>query len=376
MPGHDVAIYLPYSVGLYSRRSGRAGGAERQMVLLARALAERGVRVAHVVYPVPDPVDGIPAGLDLVPRAPYAGPGPLGAIREALRIARALERADARVLIVRTGTPVVGLVALYSRVRRRRFVFSAANDSDFLSEKYARRAIGRRVYHLGVRRADAIVLQSRGQLELAARAFPGLRRVEVIPSLAEEVPDAPPDPSPELFTWIGRLVPHKRPELFPRLAEAIPEARFVVIPQIHDGMPQEEADMHDRLRSEAARLANFEVRDPMPNAEIGALIASSVAVVSTSRVEGMPNIFLEAWSHGIPVLSLLIDPDEVVERHGLGVAAGGDWDRFVTGARELWATRTDRGELSRRTRAYVRETHSASAVAARWADLITELGRG
>ncbi len=40
-------VYAPFSGGLYDRSPGRAGGAERQMVLLARALVERGHRVAR-----------------------------------------------------------------------------------------------------------------------------------------------------------------------------------------------------------------------------------------------------------------------------------------------------------------------------------------
>ena len=71
---HDVAIYTTSSAtaGLYDRSHGRAGGAERQMTLLARALAEQGRRVAHVIHPPRDPVE-LSYALTLVHREPHAG---------------------------------------------------------------------------------------------------------------------------------------------------------------------------------------------------------------------------------------------------------------------------------------------------------------
>jgi glycosyltransferase involved in cell wall biosynthesis len=87
----------------------------------------------------------------------------------------------------------------------------------------------------------------------------------------------------------------------------------------------------------------------------------------------MPNAFLEAWAHGVPVLTLQFDPDAVVARNGLGISAGGSWERFVEGARELWEGRDRREELASRVRTYVATAHSIETVGSRWSDLIAEL---
>ena len=209
------------------------------MLLLARELAGRGFAVSLVVYEVGDLVAEAGAGLTLVERGPHVGDrGVAGAVREAARVLRALHGADGRVVVARTGTPVVGFIALYCRLRRRRFVFSTASDLDVSSEKPAEWRRRQRLYRLGVRLADAVVVQSTNQLVLAREALPELRRLVRIPSFAEELPVTPALRRPEVFVWAGRLVAEKEPLRYAELAAALPEARFVLVPHLRRDHPR------------------------------------------------------------------------------------------------------------------------------------------
>jgi glycosyltransferase involved in cell wall biosynthesis len=370
MSRNDVAIYTTSAAtaGLYDSAVGRSGGAERQMTLLARTLAAGGFDVAHIAYRPRDPVP-LPDRLSLVHRGRYAGNrrfvgGPL----EALRIWRALEAADARVVVVRTASPAVGLVALFCRVRGRSMIFSSSGNLDFDSNKVPGR-LDRALYRLGVRLATAVVVQSQDQAELARRAFPKLRRVERIASFAETAPPSDDGHRPDAFLWVGRLVGSKQPMRYVELARALPDARFIMI-----AVPQKTGPVGiDDLRAAVKGVPNLELLDPLPHERLSELVAGAVAIVNSSTFEGMPNVFLEAWAHGVPALSLQFDPDNVIAAHGLGIVAGGSWEQFVAGARELWETRANREELSLRTRAYVVEVHSPVAVGARWSELIREL---
>jgi glycosyltransferase involved in cell wall biosynthesis len=368
---HEVAIYTASSAtaGLYDPALGRAGGAEVQMTLLARALSERGHSVAHIIYPPSEPVRPT-HGVTLVARGPYAGDTPVvGVVMEARRLWRALEIADPEIVIVRTASPALGVVALFCRLNRRRLVFSSSNVSDFDLTKMRRR-LNRWFYLLGAQSADAVVVQSSDQIDLAQRAFGRLRKLVRIPSFAEPTRLASRDdrsqPS-DAFLWIGRLVEDKRPLEYVRLARSVPDARFRMVVVANDRASAALAE----LRTAAAATSNLELLDPLPRNQLAELISSSVAVVNTSVLEGMPNVFLEAWSAGVPVLTLTFDPDGIVQRHGLGISAGGSWDGFVGGARKLWASRDDRTETASRVRAYVERTHSADAVAAQWEELIS-----
>jgi len=371
---HEVAIYAASAgiAGFYDQSEGRDGGAERQMYLLARALAERGGRVAHVIFPPREPV-ALSYPLTLVHRDPrYRGGWLPGSALEALAVWRALRTADAAVVVIRSASPMLGVAALFCVLHRRRLIFSSSNVSDFTLESMPSRW-KRALYRMGVRRADTVVVQSEDQRVLALEALPTLRRVVRIASFAEK-PDLPPPsdrPKPDAFLWFGRWVGEKQPMKYVELARRLPEARFRMI-LTPDTRP---AHFLEDVEAAARGIENLDLLDPISHAELMELIARSVAVVNTSTLEGMPNSFLEAWAHGVPVLTLEFDPDRIVAESQLGVTAEGSWDRFVAGAQQLWDSRFDRADLSTRTRSYIEAEHSLEAVSAQWERLIEELRR-
>jgi glycosyltransferase involved in cell wall biosynthesis len=124
------------------------------------------------------------------------------------------------------------------------------------------------------------------------------------------------------------------------------------------------------LEGVAKEIKNLQILEPVPHSDLMKLISGAVAVVNTSVLEGMPNIFLEAWARGVPALTLEFDPDHVITTQQLGIAADGCWTRFVSAANELWGAREDRAEFSRRTRAYVEDVHSLENVGAEWNALV------
>jgi glycosyltransferase involved in cell wall biosynthesis len=374
---YDVAIYSPQSASLYDRTVGRApGGAELQTTLLASALAARGMRVAMVVFPMVDPERPREPNLTLLERVKHAGRTDLvGHALEAERMWRALRTANARVYVVRTGTPSVGLAGLFCSVHKRALIFSSAGTNDFTLEDFVATP-GRRIklYRFGIRAADAVVVQTGQQVDLAREVFPGISRTVEIPSFVgvpEQANQTARDP--DAFVWISRLVPLKRPLRYVELARALPQARFQMIAVEGNQTPPELAS---ELRESAAATPNLELLEPLPHTETGRLLGRSVAAVNTSEREGLSNVFLEAWARGVPVLSLDVDPDGRIAEHGLGIAAGGSWQRFVAGARELWEGRQDRDGVTRQTREYVERFHSEKSVGDRWAALVDELISG
>ena len=194
-------------------------------------------------------------------------------------------------------------------MRRRRLIFSSAIDGDFTLQTLSAGRHRVVLYRAGLESASAIVVQSRQQLELARRALRRVPRLECIPSFAEDPPEPElPRPAPEAFLWIGRLIDYKRPLQYLELARAMPETHFWML-----GVSNESQSYAAEIVERATGMPNLELLEPRPHAETMQLVRRAIAIVSTSRLEGMPNVFLEAWGRGVPVLSLSFDPDGIIE---------------------------------------------------------------
>jgi glycosyltransferase involved in cell wall biosynthesis len=261
------------------------------------------------------------------------------------------------VLVQRNAGATTAVAALVARLRRARFVYSSSAPIDFDLGRIERPG-NVRLFEWGVRHASEVVVQTDEQAALCRQRF--RREPVVIRSIAQ--PAEPRTLTPDAFLWIGRTTLYKRLDVFLDLAERLPEARFQAVVVPAPGTPEIDA----RLESARTTLANLEVLEPRPRAELVPLIERAVSIVSTSDFEGMPNVFLEGWARGVPALVYAHDPDDVVARHGLGASAGGSFERLVELARAQWAGRADQAEMAARCLAYLRAHHSEAAVAERW----------
>ncbi len=167
---------------------------------------------------------------------------------------------------------------------------------------------------------------------------------------------------------MGRpLVDYKQPLRYVELARAAPEVLFRMVDVPTNETPPE---LREALEEAAAELPNLELLGSRPRERLLPLIGASCAIVSTSRYEGMPNVFLEAWARKVPVLTLDFDPDDLVEVNELGIAAKGEFGRFVEGARSLWNHPELRTRLGENGRAYVRSAHDFEVVSGLWEALV------
>lgn len=365
---HQIAIYSPFASLYYGQDGNTIGGAELQTTLIARGLVERGLRVAHVVYPVKDPAPLEPPAPTLVEREEWRGAGRLGPLAEGRAVWKGLRAADGDVYVVRGSGGHLIAAAAFCRAARRRLVFSTSNDLDFDFARPDRNPSVLRLYRYSIGRADRVVVQTRQQKSLAREVLPQLDPV-VIPSFAQ--PADPAEAEPEYFLWADRLVEYKQPERYLELAQALPDLRFrmVAVPT-SETSPRLEKDVRDV----AAQLPNLELLPTRPRKQLLEELEHAAAVVTTSRAEGMPNTFLEAWARGIPVLSLSVDPDARIADNDIGIVAGDSMDRMAQGAQALWDGGR-RAEMGARAREFVRSVHSPEAVADRWYELLEELLR-
>jgi glycosyltransferase involved in cell wall biosynthesis len=363
---YDVLFAMPWA-GPSLDGSGPAGGAETQIFAVARGMARAGLKVAILVVGersrLPREVEGVHV---LAQRRAPALRG-MGLAHDLLTM-RSILRSGARVVVKRNASRSVAVAALAARLMRARFVYSSANVVDFDLGRIER-AYNVRLFEWGVRAAGEIVVQTDEQAGLCRSRFG--REPVVIRSIAERA--EPRSATPEAFLWAGRMAPYKRLGVYLELAAALPQASFWVVASPGG---DEQPEMRERLEGAAAELPNLTVLEPRPRAELAALIERAVAVVNTSEYEGMPNVFLEGWTRGVPALAFSHDPDGVVAAHALGSFADGSHERLVQLASEQWQTRADQRAVAARCIDYVRRHHDADLVCAAWQRTLLAQGAG
>jgi glycosyltransferase involved in cell wall biosynthesis len=300
------------------------GGAERQQILLAEELVQRGYRVSFVVLD-----HGQPDGEDIrgirVFKSYRVNLGLPGLRFFHPRLAglwSAMRRADADVYYQRGAESETGLVGHWCQRHTRAFIFAVAHDTNCMRVMPLITRSERLLFRYGLRRADAIITQTFRQQHMLREAF-GLsstviRSCSAWPPHVEELAETERidrDAMSARVLWVGRLSEEKRPEWLIRLATDLPQCYFDVVAHSN------RSSKYGRTLAEQIQsLPNVHWHGYVQHASMRALYQNAQLLLCTSHSEGFPNVFLEAWSCGTPVLTS-VDPDGIVVNFQLGQVA-------------------------------------------------------
>jgi len=276
------------------------GGAEVQQSILARLFVANGYRVSMVTMDYGQPDRSVVDGVTVYKTfAPDAGVPVLRFLHPRITsMWRALRAVDADIYYCRSASIWLWLVTEFCRRNGKRSLYAGASDVDFLPEvggqiRYAR---DRWLYRRGLAAADAIVAQNEAQRE-SCREHCG-RDAVVIPS-CYELPQERRAAQRDCVLWVAMIQESKRPELLLEIAARLPQRRFVMI---GGPRPGHEA-FYERMRAQAAALPNVEFKGFLPLAQVEPWFDRARVFVNTSRYEGMPNTFLQAWARGLPTVA-------------------------------------------------------------------------
>src|SRR5690349_10814201 len=339
-----------------------------QQTLLGRALARRGHHVSMVVWDYGQ-IDGAEWEAIRVFKSypPDAGIPVLRFVHPRWTgMWSALTRADADLYYTSCAGMHVGLVALFCRRFHKRFVFRTASDTDCDGSRLlVRFARDRWLYAHGLRRADAILVQSASQLEALARNYGLAARIA---GMLVENPQ-PVSARDIDVLWVSNIRRVKRPDRILELAGELPEVK---IHMVGGPLPGEE-DLFQDARDRAAAKATLTFHGRVPYPDASDLYGRARILVNTSDVEGFPNSYLQAWIRGVPVVTL-IDPDRTIESEGLGVAVSAV-AQIPAAVRRLLRDATAWRAASDRCRAFMAREHGEDKVLAPYLDTFEEVMR-
>lgn len=161
--------------------------------------------------------------------------------------------------------------------------------------------------------------------------------------------------------WVGRAEPlHKRPQLLLELARRCPDVDFLMI------LNPREALLEQQIRDE--RPGNVQIVTSVPYDLMPALFARAAVFVSTSALEGFPNVFLQAAAAGVPIASLEVGAT-FLQASAAGECTAGDMDRLAEVVRRCWASPSS-GTETETARRYLQEHHDLARQATRLREIL------
>jgi glycosyltransferase involved in cell wall biosynthesis len=253
----------------------------------------------------------------------------------AWRIQKELSAVRADVFYQRGRSMLTYLASKAARRCRGRFIWASSGEGGCRRGKYMRQQLGKkkglkrmiyrpiyaladRAYEAGIESADVVLVQTDFQRKELETEF---NRNATIFRSGQPVPPVSvlEKPQPPVVLWIGALKPAKQPEMFLELAESCSQldARFLMVGRADD------ARWRSRLTEVAKRSAKFCYRDEVPFEQVSPVFAEASVLLNTTVAdyEGLPNAFIQAWLHGVPVVSLHADPDGLLGLEGIGFCA-------------------------------------------------------
>ena len=278
-----------------------------------------------------------------------------------------LNRVDADVYFLKIPKDLTLPLGLYCRFKGKKLVYVGQSDKDvnitLLSKLQNRLAVY--LYRLGLFFVDYALAQTAVQAS-GFNSF-GIRS-EVVRNIIT-LPDYHFSSSQSLYVlWVGNDTDNKQPDLFCKLARNYPQYNFTMI------MATEKGSASDiKYRGLSEKVENFKYLGFVPFEKIAPYFAHASVLVSTSLREGFPNVFLQAWQYGVPVVSLHVDPDGVIEKYGLGRYVAGDYDHLCGAVDEFMSDSNLCIKVGESAKKYVRRTHSVEVVVNQYRCIIEKL---
>lgn len=356
---HSICIISPFAYGaMIGNTSGHIGGVETQTALLAKWLAANtDYKVSIITWNEGTPDDEYIDGVRVIKLCKRSSGMPF--IRffspRWTSLIRALNRSSADIFYQNCAEYVTGQVALWCRIKNKKFVYSVASDPDCDPKLPTLHTFRERIlYRYGLTHADSVITQTRIQQSMLKNGFS--LDSNVLPMPCPPPPADSNEPShlhdgQFRVLWVGRIASVKRAEVFLEIAESLPDIIFEIA-----GGEDQEKSYYKSIEKKAKQLDNVLLHGKLDREQVNKRYQSVSVLCNTSIYEGFPNTFIEAWSNGLPVVST-IDPDNLISNQMLGVIASST-DEFIQALTRLKNDISLWNELSSNAKNYYCDNHS------------------
>jgi glycosyltransferase involved in cell wall biosynthesis len=347
-----------------------AGGAEVQQIKIATELKKRGHEIFFIIYGENNndvQVKKI-GGFNILPAYNRNQVDNLSFLHKTLCIWRKMKEVDADIYYHRTGS--TGITTLFCRLNKKKIINHISSDAEVTGEHNIHNNILFSLLNkigkwVDIKLSDKVISQNNFQKSKLHDRF----KVDsiIIKNSVDTSLNFYKKSIDNYLLWIGTIRSIKQPELFLKIAQYFPEYKFVMI-----GGEGESSELFKKIKNDAEKIQNVEFKGFVSPEKIFSYYQKAILLINTSKIEGFPNVFLEAWVNSIPVVSLNVDPDEIILKHKLGFHSK-TFNKMVEDVKILLKNDKLREEMGINSRKYVLEEHDIIKIAGKYEELFKTL---
>lgn len=363
-----ICLVSPYGYSLfYPNSSAPIGGAEKQSYLIAKSLNEKEHDVIFITGDYTSKDQLIKDGIELYPVLPISNKSYIRTTTFPIILFSWLKRINPDVMYSRGSMYISSLLNIYSKIFDIPSVYCPASDSKVDDLTNVRPGL-KIFYRYALSQIDKIVVQSPKQQQLLKEYHD--RDAIMIPNGVEIPPSKTliRHEDRKYILWVGRLEKkQKRPAQFIRLAQEFPMKEFLLI-----GPPGQNEDYHNVLMDKVEATPNMDYLGRLPPDKVLSYFQKAQVLINTSRFEGFPNTFLEAWGFETPVISESFNLDFDFSEPSPLVHSN-SFDRMVGDVERICSDVHERRSRGRNGRQFVREHCSLSSVGSQYNAMFKEV---
>jgi len=236
-----------------------------------------------------------------------------------------LKKIKPDVIYQRVACGYTGIAALYASRNKCKLVFHIAHDTDVIpfdmnfTKDLPFKYLEKKLVEFGIRHADKIIAQTQNQSNLLLNNY-NIKVTAIIPNFHPRPKENIVKKDGIKIMWIANFKPIKQPEIFVNLAKDMQHFRHVNFIMIGScgATHMSYLDLFNDIDS----LDNIEYLGSKSQDEVNSNLLDAHIFVNTSTSEGFANTFIQAWMRKVPVVSLNVNPDNILNDFNIGIFSG------------------------------------------------------
>ncbi len=340
--------------------TGGFGGSEQQISLLLDVLvAQTRFDITYVARQADPGFQPTGYKVEQINVSPFSSR--VGNLLDARPLLAALHKIRPHVIYQRVGGAYTGIAAYYAKRNNCKLVWHISSEMNVLpfrmdknrSSNTVSRYIEKKALEYGIRNSTSIIAQTEQQAGLLQKHY-GVTAARIVPNFQPVPVEPKKQDTPVKVVWVSNLKPMKRPGLFIDLArkyQSDVDVKFIMIGRAENSL------WCKQVIEEIKDVQSLDYVGERTQEEVNAILAQSHIFVNTSSYEGFPNTFIQAWMREVPVVSLDVDPDNILSSRSIGYRSG-SFAALCRDLEKLIGDKQLRQSMGNAARDYAIENHS------------------